>query len=58
MRRGHVALLRGINVGGKNPVPMAALRTTFEEGGFDDVRVYYLSFADWVRDESCPIVRD
>jgi len=27
-------------------------------GGFGDVRVYYLSFADWVRDESCPIVRD
>jgi thiosulfate/3-mercaptopyruvate sulfurtransferase len=26
--------------------------------GFDDVRVYYLSFADWVQDESCPIVRD
>jgi len=26
--------------------------------GFDDVRVYYISFADWVRDESCPIVRD
>ena len=26
--------------------------------GFDDVRVYYLSFADWVRDQSCPIVRD
>ncbi|HKM72773.1 MAG TPA: rhodanese-like domain-containing protein [Stellaceae bacterium] len=26
--------------------------------GYDDVRVYYLSFADWVRDESCPIVRD
>jgi thiosulfate/3-mercaptopyruvate sulfurtransferase len=26
--------------------------------GFDDVRVYYLSFADWVRDESSPIVRD
>ncbi len=26
--------------------------------GFDDVRVYYVSFADWVRDESCPIVRD
>jgi thiosulfate/3-mercaptopyruvate sulfurtransferase len=30
---------------------------------FDDVRVYYLSFyylsfADWARDESCPIVRD
>jgi thiosulfate/3-mercaptopyruvate sulfurtransferase len=26
--------------------------------GFNDVRVYYLSFADWVRDESCPVVRD
>ena len=26
--------------------------------GYDDVRVYYLSFADWVRDETCPIVRD
>jgi thiosulfate/3-mercaptopyruvate sulfurtransferase len=26
--------------------------------GFEDVRVYYLSFADWARDERCPIVRD
>lgn len=26
--------------------------------GFDDVRVYYASFADWARDESCPIVKD
>lgn len=26
--------------------------------GFADVRVYYLSFADWVRDDSCPVVRD
>ena len=26
--------------------------------GFDDVRVYYLSFSDWARDETCPIVRD
>ena len=25
---------------------------------FDGIRVYYLSFADWARDESCPIVRD
>ena len=25
---------------------------------YGDVRVYYLSFADWVRDEACPIVRD
>jgi thiosulfate/3-mercaptopyruvate sulfurtransferase len=26
--------------------------------GYDDVRVYYNSFADWARDESCPIVKD
>jgi thiosulfate/3-mercaptopyruvate sulfurtransferase len=26
--------------------------------GYEDVRVYYLSFADWARDESCPIIRD
>jgi thiosulfate/3-mercaptopyruvate sulfurtransferase len=26
--------------------------------GYDDVRVYYLSFADWAKDESCPIVRE
>jgi thiosulfate/3-mercaptopyruvate sulfurtransferase len=26
--------------------------------GYPDVRAYYLSFADWARDESCPIVRE
>jgi thiosulfate/3-mercaptopyruvate sulfurtransferase len=26
--------------------------------GFEDVRVYYLSFADWARDETCPIIRE
>jgi thiosulfate/3-mercaptopyruvate sulfurtransferase len=26
--------------------------------GFDDVRVYYLSFADWVRDQTCPVIPD
>ncbi|MGQ4274163.1 sulfurtransferase [Terrihabitans sp. B22-R8] len=25
--------------------------------GFDDVNVYYLSFSDWAKDESCPIER-
>lgn len=24
--------------------------------GYDDVRAYYLSFADWAKDESCPVV--
>jgi thiosulfate/3-mercaptopyruvate sulfurtransferase len=26
--------------------------------GYQDVRAYYLSFADWAKDESCAIVRD
>jgi uncharacterized protein (DUF1697 family) len=39
----YVALLRGINVGGKNPIPMTGLKTSFEENGFDDVRTYIQS---------------
>lgn len=38
-----VALLRGINVGGRNAVPMAALRTALTELGLDDVRTYIQS---------------
>jgi thiosulfate/3-mercaptopyruvate sulfurtransferase len=26
--------------------------------GYGDVHAYYLSFADWAKDESCPIVQD
>jgi len=39
----YVALLRGINVGGRNPVAMADLRATFEEGGYDAVATYIQS---------------
>ena len=39
----HVALLRGINVGGRNKVPMADLRSAFEEAGCTDVRTYIQS---------------
>jgi uncharacterized protein (DUF1697 family) len=39
----YLALLRGINVGGKNPVPMGDLRATFEDAGFDAVRTYIQS---------------
>ena len=39
----YVALLRGINVGGKNPIPMPALKAAFEENGFEDVRTYIQS---------------
>lgn len=35
-----LALLRGINVGGKRPVAMADLREAFEDAGYDDVRTY------------------
>jgi uncharacterized protein (DUF1697 family) len=39
----YVALLRGINVGGKNAIPMAGLKAAFEDAGFDDVRTYIQS---------------
>jgi uncharacterized protein (DUF1697 family) len=39
----HVALLRGINVGGKHILPMAALAALFTEAGCADVRTYVQS---------------
>jgi uncharacterized protein (DUF1697 family) len=36
-------LLRGINVGGKNKVPMAALRKCLEELGYSNVATYIAS---------------
>jgi uncharacterized protein (DUF1697 family) len=39
----YVALLRGINVGGKAKVPMAALRETCEAAGCEDVVTYIQS---------------
>lgn len=39
----HLALLRGINVGGRNPVRMADLRGAFEDMGFGDVSTYIQS---------------
>ena len=38
-----MALLRGINVGGKNIVPMARLRAEFETAGYTDVSTYIQS---------------
>jgi len=38
-----VALLRGINVGGKNNVPMTQLKSCFEELGYEKVRTYIAS---------------
>ena len=39
----YVALLRGINVGGRNKVPMAELRTAVEDVGHTDVTTYIQS---------------
>lgn len=39
----HVALLRGINLGGHHRVPMAELRTLLTDAGYDDVRTYVQS---------------
>ena len=39
----YVILLRGINVGGKNPVPMAGLRKCLEDQGFSNVSTYIAS---------------
>lgn len=36
----YVALLRGINVGGRNPVSMAALREAFQAEGYGAVATY------------------
>jgi uncharacterized protein (DUF1697 family) len=39
----HVALLRGVNVGGKNVLPMKALAAMFVEAGCADVRTFIQS---------------
>jgi uncharacterized protein (DUF1697 family) len=39
----YVALLRGINVGGKNLIRMPALKSAFEADGFEDVATYIQS---------------
>ena len=38
--RAYVALLRGVNVGGRNGVSMPLLKRTFEQLGLQDVRTY------------------
>jgi uncharacterized protein (DUF1697 family) len=39
----YILLFRGINVGGKNKVPMAALKACLEERGYQDVLTYIAS---------------
>lgn len=40
MTSSYVALLRGINVGGRNPVGMPALVECFQSAGYENVRTY------------------
>jgi uncharacterized protein (DUF1697 family) len=42
-RETRIALLRGINVGGKHKLPMADLSSMFEQVGCEDVRTYIQS---------------
>ena len=41
--RTYVALLRGVNVAGRNKIPMAALRTAVEDLGYEEVTTYVQS---------------
>jgi uncharacterized protein (DUF1697 family) len=43
MMKTYVILLRGINVSGKNKIPMAELKLFLEEQGFEDVVTYIQS---------------
>ena len=39
-RRRYIALLRGINISGKNKIPMEELKKEFEKLGFEEVKTY------------------
>ena len=39
----YLVLLRGINVGGKNKLPMAQLKSCLEDLGYQNVRTYIAS---------------
>lgn len=49
-----LALLRGINVGGRNVIRMADLRAAFEEAGYEDVATYIQSGNVVFRAAKCP----
>ncbi len=51
----HVALLRGINVGGNNVIPMSALVKTFERMGLESVQTYIASGNVLFRTGACEL---
>jgi uncharacterized protein (DUF1697 family) len=54
MMNKYVILLRGINVGGKNKLPMASLRTCLEEIGYSEVTTYIASGNVIVQSDKTP----
>ncbi len=50
----YIVLLRGINVGGKNKVPMLELKKCLEELGYSDVVTYIASGNVFVRSKKKP----
>ena len=49
MMNAYIILMRGINVGGKNKVPMAGLGKCLEELGFSNVSALNVPKADLVK---------
>jgi uncharacterized protein (DUF1697 family) len=54
MTKPYLVLLRGINVGGKNRVPMTALRTLLEDLGYSNVSTYIASGNVFLESEKRP----
>src|SRR5690625_3224100 len=54
MRMRYVALLRGINIGGRNKIDMKTLKSTFGKAGMEDVVTYINSGNIIFTDDSTP----
>ena len=39
----YIALLRGMNVGGKNKISMPELKMTFEDSGYQEMSITYIN---------------
>jgi uncharacterized protein (DUF1697 family) len=54
----YIGLLKGVNVGGNNKVPMVELRTLFESLGYGDVRTFIQSGNIVFASDAAPVSRD
>ena len=53
----YIALLRGINISGKNKISMQDLKTTLTEKGFADVKTYLNSGNVIFSDDEADVVK-